>query len=276
MRLLTLFLILYLYAVPLQAQTALNPDRQKPLEITADESLEWHRNELYFKARKNVKATQGDTTLLSNLLTAKYRDGKKGGIDIYTIIAEGTVEILSSQSKAFGDKATYDIDKGYAVMTGGDLKLVSDDQTVTAKDRLEYWVNEGRLEAVGNAAAYRLGDKLEADKLIATFTEDKTGKRSLKTLEALGHVVITTPTEVLRGDRGIYNTATDIAELHDNVKITRGLNVLEGTRADVNLKTNVSRIFGGVVGGTDSGRVRAVFYPGSETKPDQPTEEKTE
>ena len=39
---------------------SLNPDRKKPLEITADESLEWHRTEKYFKALKNVEAKQGD------------------------------------------------------------------------------------------------------------------------------------------------------------------------------------------------------------------------
>lgn len=246
-----------------------NPDRNEPLEITADESLEWHRNAFYFKAKTNVRAVQGDTTLYSDLLTAKYRDGKKGGMDIYAVHADGSVKIISQQSKAYGDKAVYSIDKGFAVMTGRNLKLVSEDQVVTARDKFQYWVNAGRLEAIGKAVAVRGGDKVEADKLIAIFTQGQSGKRVLKTLEAIGNVVITTETEVLHGERAIYSADTNIAELHENVKITRGPNVLEGTKAQVDLDTNISKIFGGSENG---GQVRGVFYPGSEEKPDSGAE----
>ena len=45
------------------------------------------------------------------------------------------------------------------------------------------------------------------------------------------------------------------------MKITRGPNILEGDRADVNLTTNVSTMKGSPAAG---GRVRGVFYPGSE------------
>ena len=244
------------------AQTKPNPDRKKPLEITADDSLEWHRNELYFKANKNVRAIQGETKLFSDILIAKYRDSENSGMEIYTIKADGNVQIILSQSKAYGDKAIYNIDKGFAIMRGNNLRLVSKDQTITARDKFRYWVNEGRLEAIGNAKAVRLGDTLEANKIIAIFKENKQGKRVLKTLEALGNVVITTPNEVLTGERAIYQATTNIAEIHENVKITRGLNVLEGSSAQVNLATNVSKIFGG---NGEKGRVRGTFYPNSKT-----------
>lgn len=244
---------------------------KQPLEITAEESLEWHRNEQFFVARKKVRAAQGDTTLNSALLTAKYRDEEKGGMKIHTIIAEGGVEILSSVNKAYGDKATYDVDKGYAVMTGKNLKLVSPDQTVTAQDKMEYWSAEGKLQASGHAKAVREGDDIVADVLIAEFAQGAAGKRELKTLRAKGHVVITTPTEVLTGDEGVYEADTNIAEITGNVKVTRGQNVLEGEKAQVDLNTNISKMFGSNMdqngSKTGSGRVRGVFYPGSEEKP---------
>lgn len=257
------FLFCVLFSFNSWSQSALNPDRNEPLEVTADDSLEWNRTEFYFKAHNNVHAVQGDTTLISDVLTAKYRDGKKG-MDIHTLQADGHVKIISTQSKAYGDHATYKVDKGYAVMTGRNLRLISDGQTVTARDKFQYWVNSGRLEAIGNAVAVRLGDKIESDKLIATFAEDKQGNRTLKTLEAIGHVVITTPTETLTGELAVYHADTNIAKIHDNVKISRGPNVLEGDHAQVNLDTNISKIFGG---NGDAGRVRGVFYPGSESKP---------
>lgn len=78
------------------AEGLLNPDRDKPLEISAEESLEWHRNELFFTAKKNVRASQGKTTLHSNSLVAKYRDSDKSSIDIYHIEARGSVKIVLS------------------------------------------------------------------------------------------------------------------------------------------------------------------------------------
>lgn len=244
----------------------INPDAKQPLEITADESLEWHRNEQFFMARKNVKAVQGETTLKSALLTAKYREGKEGGMKIHTIIAEGAVEIISTQNKAYGERATYDVDKGYAVMTGKNLRVVSPDQTVTAQKKMEYWSADGKLQAVGRAKAVREGDEIVADVLIAEFAQGKDKKRTLKTLRAKGNVVITTPTEVLTGDEGVYQSDTNLAELTGNVKITRGQNVLEGEKAEVDLNTNISKMFGSITqeGG---GRVRGIFYPGSEEKP---------
>lgn len=245
------------------AQNPSNPDQNKPLEITADQSLEWHRNELYFKARRNVKAVQGATTLMADVLTARYDEGEESGVEIHTIQADGNVRIVSAQSSAYGEKAVYDVKKGSAVMTGRDLRIVSDDQTVRATERLEYNVNQGKLEAVGNATAVREGDTLTSDKIIAIFSENKQGKRVLKTLEAIGNVVITTPTEVLKGERALYTAETSLAELRGAVVIKRGPNKLEGSRAEVNLKTNVSKIFGGEAAG-GNGRVRGVFFPGSE------------
>ncbi len=262
------YALLFLCFLPLAA-FAQNPDSNKPLEITADDSLEWHRNELYFRARKNVKAVQGTTTLYSDALTAKYREGEKSSMAIYHIQAEGRVKIISAQSEAYGDKAIYQVDKGYAVMTGNNLKIVSDGQTVTARDKFEYWVNGGKLIATGNAVAVREGDRIVADKMIAIFTESN-GTRTLKSLEAIGNVVITTPEEELKGDRATYDAKSTTAMLHDNVIITRGPNVLEGTKAELNTMTNVSKIFGGITeGGDGSGRVRGIFYPQSADDSDE-------
>lgn len=267
-------------SMPVAAQSPVNPDRSKPLEITAEESLEWHRSELFFQAKKDVKAAQGTTTLYCDDLVAKYRDSEKSNIDIYSIKATGDVRIVSADSKAYGDEAIYNIDKGFAKMTGKDLRLLSEDQNVRANDQFLYWVAQGRLEAIGDAVAVREGDKIEADKLIATFTDGEDGKRMLKTLEAVGNVVITTPTEILSGAYAHYSAQTSIAELKDNVRIARGESFLEGERAQVDLNTNISKIFGSASGSvtpSDTGtsevitteevnetgktRVRAVFFP---------------
>ncbi|MDH5722612.1 MAG: ostA-like family protein [Alphaproteobacteria bacterium] len=262
--LIALFCVMPCYKIVFAQQNLSGSDR--PIEITAKESLEWHRNEKFFQANVDVRVVQGETTLLSEVLTAKYRESENNSMDIHTITATGAiVQIVMQESKAFGQKAVYEVDKAYAVMTGDNLKLISPDQQVTARDELQYWVDQGRLKAVGNAVAIRADDKIEADTLIADFKEDKNGKRVLKSLQAVGNVVITTPEEILTGNNAVYNADTNIAEINENVKITKDQNVLEGSKAEVDLNTNISKMYGGVT--QEGGRVRGVFYPGSVEKP---------
>lgn len=264
MRVLFVTLLLTLL-LPLQtkAQQGLNPDRDQPLEITADHTLEWHRNNQQYIARGNVIVRQGDVTIIADTLTADYRETSASAFEIYRLTADGNVRIDSQGNTATGQQATYDVDRGVAVMTGDNLRLTSPDQSVTAEDSFEYWVTDGKLLARGNAHVMRAGDTLDADTVSAVFTEDATGTRQLKSLSADGNVKITTPNEVLTGARGQYAAATNIAALTGNVKISRGPNVLEGERAEVNLTTNVSKMQGSPAQG---GRVRGVFYPGSEDK----------
>lgn len=250
-----------LFACPAaMGQTAL-PDNAQPLEITAGQTLEWHRADHQYIARGDVVARQGDVEIRADVLTADYRETAASSFDIYRLTAEGGVVISSQGNVAKGDNAVYDVASGKAVMTGQKLTLTSPGQTVTARDSFEYFVNEGRLSATGDAHAVRGGDTLRADAIGAVFAQDASGQRKLRELTADGNVVITTPDEVLRGSRGLYNAGTDTAELTGGVTITRGPNVLEGEKAEVNLATNVSKMTAGAAQG---GRVRGVFYPGSD------------
>ena len=255
-------LLLCLMTVPAFAQELVPAKKDAPLVITADETLEWHRNEQKYIARGNAMAEQDGMSIKAQTLTADYKDTAKSSMDIHRLTAETGVVISSQGNVATGEKAVYEVVSGKAVMTGGDLTLTSPDQTVTAQERFEYDVKAGRLSAHGNAVVTRLQDKLSADHVSAQFEDNKAqGKRTLKELTADGNVVIVTPTETVRGQTGVYRADTNIATLKGGVRIERGPNVLEGDEAEVNLTTNVSRMIGGST--TEGGRVRGVFYPGS-------------
>lgn len=252
------YVILSLAFGSVRAQTA----GSAPLEITADQTLEWHRLQHQYIARGNAVARQGDVSIAANTLTADYRDGNGSDFEIYRMTAEQNVHLSSRGNNAYGDHAIYEVDSGLAVMTGNNLRLTSPDQVVTARDRFEYHINSGRLNAIGNVRVDRAEDRIEADSMTAIFAGPPGQAQQLDRLEAHGNVVITTPTEVLRGERGHYDAATNRAEISGNVSISRGPNVLTGARAEVDLTTNVSRMFGS--GDGQTGRVRGVFYPGSE------------
>jgi lipopolysaccharide export system protein LptA len=251
----------------------------QPIEITASKTVEWLRNEKQYVARENVIVTQGNMQILSDLLTADYRDGATSSMEIFQITAEGNVQIKDVKNTAYGDKGVYDVTNGVAVLTGQNLRLVSPDQTVTAKDRMEYHSNDRMAKAIGNARVVRAKDTLTANTITAYFKDQSAptatttatakpanaavGGGSLDRLEAEGNVVITTPTEVLRGSKAVYKADSNIAEVTGKVKIERGQNVMEGARAEVNLNTNVSKMFGST---KEGGRVRGVFFPGSGNK----------
>ena len=97
--------------------------------------------------------------------------------------------------------------------------------------------------------------------LTAHFRKDAKGKSRVSQVDAFDNVVITTPDEIVRSDRGVYDVETGIAKLTGSVKITRGTNQLNGEYAEVNLNTGVSRLFG------RGGGVRGIFTPETAVKP---------
>lgn len=268
-RLLTLLLLCVHLNVHAYAQDLISKSKgSEPLEITADSTLEWDRNNKLFTANGNAKARQGDTAVEGQKLQARYRSSSEKSIDIREVEAIGSVTLTSKDSKAYGDRALYSLDTGLAVMTGGNLKMAAPNGSVTAKERFEYWTEEGRLEALGNAEIKHKDEKgqintLKADHFTALLTKDSQGKQILKTLEAKGNVVITTPAETLTGTSGLYNAIEETAEITGGVTITRGANTLEGEKATLNLKTGISTMTGS---GTTGGQVRGVFYPDAAKK----------
>ncbi|MCK6418583.1 MAG: ostA-like family protein [Alphaproteobacteria bacterium] len=254
--LITVFLIL----IPILSQAA-PAKTSEPLEITAQESLEWKREEKLFRATGQARAQQGDATISAQSLTARYQNTDEKSFDIQMLEADGQVTITSRDNTITGDHGTYDIASGLAVITGKDLRLTAPDQTVTAQERFEYNTRAGRFDAYGDATIIRAEDTLKADKITAVLKTDAQGKRVLDTMTATGNVSITTPTETVRGATGTYNARQNTAELKGGVTITRGPNQLQGEWAEVDLNTNTSRLFAGPA---SQGRVRGIFYPGAQ------------
>ena len=262
-----ILLVFVVFPAAAQESLGLTTNSKEPIEVTADGSLEWHRNDTRFMAKGNALAKQGTASIAADALTANYRDGASSSMEIYYIEAAGHAVLTSQDNVAYGDLATYDLDKGLAILTGEGLKMVAPDQTITAEEQFEYHMNEGKIYAIGRPKVTRPKangagvDTLEADKLAATLKENADGKRVVDTLEAFDNVVIITPTEKITGAYGIYRAGSNKAELTGKVKILRGPNTLEGERAEVDLTTNISRIFGSKTQG--GGRVKGVFYPNS-------------
>jgi len=250
--------LLALTAVPAAQAQLLQGSDDDPVTIEADDGIEWIRDDKVYVARGNAKAVRGTLTVNADTLTASYRPKDSGGSEVYRLEALGDVEIVTPQDTAVGDRAVYDIDQQVIVLLGDNLSFRNGIDTITARDSLEYWEARRLAVARGDAVALRENQRIDADILTAYFGDGPGGENRIERVDAIGNVVITTPEEVVRGNEGVYDVLREVATLAGDVRVTRGDNQLNGDRAEVNLKTGVSRMLPG--SGT-GGRVRGLFTP---------------
>ena len=239
-----------------------------PVEITADEGIEWRRDEQVYIATGNARVARGEVEIFGQTLSAYYRDKEDGSTEIYRVEAQGDVRIVTPDGSVYGDEGYYEVDRDLAVLTGRNLRLLTKEETITARDSMEYSQKERKAVARGEAVAVREDKRLTADVLTAHFEADAEGKLEVHTLAARGNVSISTPSEYVRGDRGVYYVAEELAVLFGNVKITRGQNQLNGGYAEINLATGVSRLLAKPPGEGGEGQVRGLLVPGKVKPPE--------
>ena len=162
-------------------------------------------------------------------------------------------------------------------MTGRALKLTTPNDVLTARDSLEYWSQKHMAVARGNAVVVTNdGRRVAADTLVAytadapatpaqpaRMTDDPlAASGKLQKVEAFGNVTVRTVTDTATGDRAVYVPDTGIARLAGRVRITRGHNQLDGSEAEVNMKTGISRLLAGT-----GERVQGLVMPNDTTNP---------
>jgi lipopolysaccharide export system protein LptA len=213
-----------------------------------------------------------------------------GETEIYRLDADGHVTIKGERQTVVGDQAVYDVDQQIGIVTGKALKMTTATDMVTARDSLEWYDQKQIAVARGDAVAVRDTKVIRADVLTAHMTKDKSppavGKpdkavpaaaqtkprnaatplgdndegSKISRVDAQGHVLVSTETDVGRGDYGVYNAESGIATLLGNVTVTRGPNTIRGEYAVMDLNNNVSRMMAAPAGaGTAATRVEGLF-----------------
>lgn len=243
--------------------------------VTADQLIAYYRP-------KNGTAPAATPQPAANPVGS---DADAGGNEIYRLEAVGNVRIFTPTDQAQGDRAIYDIDQAVLVMTGHDLKLTTPSDVLTARDTLEYWSQKHMAVARGDAVVTTNdGKRLSADTLVAYTTDTQqppagatqvaaktpapadngddplAASGKLQKVDAFGNVTVRTPTDTAIGDRAVYVPDTGIARLGGRVRLTRGQNQLDGTEAEVNMKTGISRLLSDT-----RGRVRGLVVPNDAT-----------
>jgi lipopolysaccharide export system protein LptA len=182
-----------------------------PITITAQDGLELRQAEKEVIARGNARAVRGNVTVDADELIAHYRkkagtgtspgsaptdsapatppaptqaaastginglagsDSEGGSSEIYRLEAVGHVRISTPTDTADADRAVYDLDQSVLVLTGQNMRIVTPNDLITARDSLEYWSQKHMAVARGDAVILtRDGRRVGADVLVAYTTE---------------------------------------------------------------------------------------------------------
>lgn len=222
----------------------LDNNDDEPIEISADNGIEWKRDARTYTARGNALAQQGDTSIAADKLIA-YLDEQD---ELTRWEAFGNVKIRTDRSTSYGEYAEYQESSRVLVMTGSNLKVETDKETVTARDQLEYWRDRDAVVAKGAVVIVQKETTIHADKAIGYFrddtatTDDGSSNSDLSQLDAEGHVRVDRKDQTSFSDKLAYNPETEIAVLTGNVKILSKDNTYTGGRAELDLKNDISRM----------------------------------
>jgi lipopolysaccharide export system protein LptA len=249
-------------ALPVAAQTSTSDPLSKgqagtPVQIEATQGIEWRRNDKIYIARGDATAVRGDLRVRADTLTARYRDKAGGDNEIYQIEADGGVVLTQPGRTIYGAHAVYNLDSRTLTLTGGNLKVVTVKETVTARDRLVYRERERVVIAEGDVMVESGARRIGADLMTGHFDRLADGSLSLTRIEAEGNITVKTKNTFARSQKGDYDLGQDIMTLTGDVRITNGQNQFNGERAEVNVATGVSTLQG-------DGKVKSLIMPSSD------------
>ena len=237
--------------------------KDMPIEITADNGIEWEKNKEILIASGNAKASRGGITVLAEVLRAYYRKKTTGGTDLIRLDAVGGVKIFSDTESMEGQTAVLDFEQAILKVDGKKVIYKAGPDTITANQQMEYWERQMMAVARGNAVAIHKGKTLRADVLKALLRKNKTGRSEVYIIEAFNNVLIVSDKDRLRSDSAIYKLDSGIATLKGNVSIIRENSILNGDLAEINLKTGISKLLtvDSVGSRKERKRVRGLIYP---------------
>jgi len=215
-----------------------------PIEIFADDGIEWQRGNEVLIARGNARAVRKDISVRADVLRAHYASRSDGATELSRLDAAGGVKIASPSENVTGESAVYDLERALLVVYGERVKLDTGKDRITANKQMEYWEQKQMAVARGRAVGLHDGKRIRAEVLVAFLRPDQQGKSRVFRVEAFDNVVIQTEIDTVRANEGVYNVDSGIATLTGNVRVTRGENHLAGDRAEVDLNTGISKLLG--------------------------------
>ena len=238
-------------------------NNNQPIEIFADDGIEWHKNKSKYVALGNAKALSGTLSLESDKIEAFYKENDSSNMNITEVRAKKNVVVQDKKMKITGGEyAEYKILKDYFLINGRNIILTSEKNILKSNKKLEYWRSKNIAIATGKAQAKKDNEFVVlADKLV-WYLQEKNQKTTVKKLLGFNNVSIKTNNEVAFSDKAIYNNNTEICKLFGNVKLQRGESFLTGEYAEVDLRRGISKLLPAPGNKLNENKVRALIDKG--------------
>ena len=161
------------YNTSISQQFKSTSSSNEPIEIYADNGIEWHKNSKKYVALGNAQAISGSLSLKSDKIEAYYNETKNSSMDIANVIAKKNVVIEDKKMKIVGGNfAEYNVKKDYFKVNGSKLQLTSQMNILRSNNRMEYWRSKGVAVATGGAEAQKENEFIvKADRLVWNLDE---------------------------------------------------------------------------------------------------------
>ena len=239
-----IFIVFYLLPSLIYPQQIINQKQNgQPIEIYAEQGIEWHKNDNKYLAIGNAIAKSGKMSVNSDRIEAFYEEKDNSGMDIKLVKAHKKVVVKDENLKIVGGRlAEYNLKKDYFSIFGQNLILTSENNKLESNQKMEYWRTKGVAIATGKAKAKK-GDefRIKAEKLVWYLNENE-GKIDVKKIFGFKNVSIISNNEVAFSDKALYNKVTGICKLFGNVKLQKGQSFLTGDYAEVDLNKGISKL----------------------------------
>ena len=170
------FVLICLSFIFIDSQQLTNLDNnENPIEIFADEGIEWHKNKNKYVALGNAKAVSGTLSLESDIIEAFYKEKDSSEMNITEVRAKKNVIVKDNKMRITGgDYAEYKIFKDYFLIKGDKITLTSEANILKSNEKLEYWRSKNVAIATGKAEAKKDNEFIVlADKLVWYLQETK-------------------------------------------------------------------------------------------------------
>jgi len=239
-----LLVIFFFFPNWINSQQIINQKQNgEPVEIYAEQGIEWHKNDNKYLAIGNAIAKSGKMSVNSDRIEAFYEESDNSGMDIKLVKAHKNVVVTDENLKIVGGKlAEYNLRKDYFSIFGKNLTLTSQENKLESNKKMEYWRTKGVAIASGKAKAQKGNEfKIEAEKLVWYLNENDK-KIEVKKIFGFDNVSIYTNNEVAFSDKALYNKENGICKLFGNVKLQKGDSFLTGDYAEVDLNKGISKL----------------------------------
>lgn len=261
-----------------QAQLG-NADSAAPINIQADNGIEWQQNQQLYIARGNAVATRGPASMKADTLLAHYRAAKnpgtantaanataanataanaagtntaaanttEGNSEIYRIEADGNVVITRDSRTIVGDHADYDMDQGIGIVHGKALKMTTATDVITARDALEWYDEKQIAVARGDAVAVRSGGRtIKADVLTAYMVKTAPAAPPGKPATPPGKPPTTTAANGAAPPANTDESKINRIDAQGHVVVVNGPDIGRGDYGVYNAATDICTLLGNV------------------------------